>query len=616
MTFSQFQQDSMVSSGRKPVCDQIIQSKEGKLENYSEAPKDYKDTALPKYVKPYVTVTIILGIVIMLMVGTAMIWISFDKAKLWPFYMLREIGKAIFLTVLVSAAINWYFKSQLSIIEREKQESEKLIQARKERYEREKDVQFRETVNQQLNTLREEVLRQRDDIADKAVCFDELQAADVDSFYRNRSDASRSIKNMLLQKGIASIKLIGISLNDFMRDEHTELHDAWMQIRRYAEEDTPPAGAESLDIKVLVIDPRSNGANSRARAEATEGTESRLYNDVGDAMRDLYDLEQRLSLGNPTGRRVAFQARVYRTCPILFLAWTPHTAFVQPYHFRPRHSRSRIPTIKYHNSGETDCMHQELGFHFDWIWNNASVTLDDHLNRSCIGIDDAVRDSRIANMYYDYDESRARIIRLMEETNRILWIKGISLHSYFTFTRDELFRTVVDAYERGVDVRILLINPNCEQAKLRSFREYLMSHPNSRIELFDERARQSERLFTDTTGVINFIKLQLRRRIKPGTELNVRLYHSGPECFTLVTDHSVLVEQYHYGKIVDSADETQPGLILGGDIPVLEYAKVPEDQLVDRKKNPYQLFKDSFDYVFNHCSIDLEEYHDSGATRS
>ena len=570
--------------------------------------KEIKGAFPPKYVKRYVTAMITLGVVLSLTVGTVLVIVSFERAELLPYFLLRELGKAILLTVLVSIAINWYFRSQLSVIETEKQELDRQLQEEKEAYEREKDERFRQTVNDQLDTIREEVLMQTSEIANQAVSFDALQAADVDRFYRSRDEASESIKDSLQQKGVSSIKLIGISLNDFMRDENTDLHDAWMVIRQYVEADRPPEGAESLDVKLLVIDPRSNGAHLRAKAEGTEGLDSRLNSDVSDTMRDLYELEHRVCNNKNPNRKVTFAARVYRSIPALFLVWTPDTAFVQPYHFRPRHTRSRIPTIKYHNSGEPDCTHKELDFHFECMWNNASIRLDEHMNEHSIGVDDAIRNANIMNMFYNFEESRSRIVKLIENTKNILWIKGISLQSYFTHAREDLFSVVANAYERGVDVRILLINPDSEQAIQRSFREYLLSHPTSQLDRFDERARSNERLFRDTIGSIRFIKLELRGRLVPGTDLNVRLYNSSPECFTLLTDESVLVEQYHYGKIVDRTDENRPGLILGGDVPVTEYGKITARRDFERRRDPYQLFKDSFNYVFKHCSIDLDEY--------
>ena len=82
--------------------------------------KKYGNISLPRYIKPYITVVIILGIIVILVVGTFLVWISFDKSNLLLFYLLREIGKAIIITGLVSTAINWYFKHHWSLLEKEK----------------------------------------------------------------------------------------------------------------------------------------------------------------------------------------------------------------------------------------------------------------------------------------------------------------------------------------------------------------------------------------------------------------------------------------------------------------------------------------------------------------
>jgi len=566
-----------------------------------------EEPELPKFVKPYVRLRVTLTIIVLVAIGIFLVLLGFGKTGQLFYYMCVEIGKAILFTVLVSTAINWYFKRQISILEREKQAVERQYQERTANYEAEKDELFRQTVNKQLDLLRTEVLGQTQGIAEQAVCFDALQAADVDRFYPNRDEASSGIKGALLQRGVTSIKLMGISLNDFMRDENPDLHEAWVGISRYIEEDKPPSDSEKLDIQVLIIDPRSEGAYLRSQAEGIKGADSRLNADVSDTMRDLYKLEKMANVSNNTHRRVTFSARVYRTSPTMFLAWTPYAAFVQSYYFRPRHTKGHYPTINFHTSGKEESVHQELGFHFDWIWDKASTTLEEHLNLLNVGVAETVRDANISNMFYNYAESRARIIKLIEKTQKRLWIKGISLHSYFTYANSDLIEAVIKAYERNVDVKILLINPNSEQAKFRSFREYLMGHPDSQMEHFDEKARHGERLYTDTATSINFIRLQLKNRIL-NKELGVKLYNSGPECFTLLTDEAVLVEQYHYGKITGSV---QTGLILGGDIPVTEYLKKQADQIADKKKDPYQLFMDSFEYVYDHCSIGFNEFRDS-----
>jgi hypothetical protein len=62
----------------------------------------------------------------------------------------------------------------------------------------------------------------------------------------------------------------------------------------------------------------------------------------------------------------------------------------------------------------------------------------------------------------------------------------------------------------------------------------------------------------------------------------------------LICDDCALVEQYHYGKI-RQGDEAAIGRNLGGDVPLVEYAKFESS---DPLKNPYLIFADHFTYAF------------------
>lgn len=79
-------------------------------------------------------------------------------------------------------------------------------------------------------------------------------------------------------------------------------------------------------------------------------------------------------------------------------------------------------------------------------------------------------------------------------------------------------------------------------------------------------------------------------------KLTVGLYASAPACFVLRIDDRVLVEQYHYGKIVP---EETPA-ILGKDMPLFEYwASTPElyKSKSDPLRMPFGLLVDHFEYA-------------------
>src|SRR5207247_1931421 len=59
--------------------------------------------------------------------------------------------------------------------------------------------------------------------------------------------------------------------------------------------------------------------------------------------------------------------------------------------------------------------------------------------------------------------------------------------------------------DRGVDVRVLVIDPVSEQAKIRSLREHLLQR-GATVAGFTPRKHAEGKLYRDTTASINYIK--------------------------------------------------------------------------------------------------------------
>jgi len=115
-----------------------------------------------------------------------------------------------------------------------------------------------------------------------------------------------------------------------------------------------------------------------------------------------------------------------------------------------------------------------------------------------------------------------------------------------------------------------------------------VTHENDNLDSFDDNRRKKQRLHRETYDSIENIKNDLVPSLEPERlkSFKVGLYNSAPEAFLLVTDEAVLVEQYHYGLIIEEAEHRR---ILGGNVPLTEYKK--------EEANIYQIFKDHFDYV-------------------
>lgn len=546
---------------------------------------------------------VLLAILSLFFIGGGVVYFTHERAAQNPlFYILQEIGKGIIVTGLVSGAVKWYVTRQAVEFDRGVKELDE-----------QKEQAFREESKKALSELRKEVTRQTDRMVASASSLASLQAAGIVRAFLTREEAAADIKSALVREGVTAIKLIGISLNDFVRDENSVLHSAIQELERRiarASQTRDGNGEVSqpvLSIQVLLIDPKSNGAFLRAHAEG-EGVlaKPRLIEDVEYSIGYFKDLEE-LSRGGP----VQLQVRLYRYAPMLHLVWTPDVCFVQQYYFCSSHSAAiKVPVFKCERYAGTEVQTfsaiDDLEFHFDWLWKYASISASEYRDNHLDGVDKAIRKANIQNIYYDPGKSQQRILRLIAQTQKILYIKGVSLHSFFR--HGDLFTAIINACKRGVTVKVLLVEPNCEEARYRSFREYRILHKQATLAEFTDSIQKNERLYSDTVASIQFIEKQ--RKLHDLNTLDARLYFSAAEAFCLLTDESVIVEQYHYGTISPDPYESS----LGGDVPVIEYKNfTAEDEDIhlltgrDKVKDPYLLFKDHFNFVFEHCSKGLDD---------
>ena len=518
-------------------------------------------------------------IIIFSIIGVVLIYIGFEKSEESVFfYTLREVGKGIFITALISGAIKWYMARQYIY------------------YKEERENIYRQELKEVLSQLKSDVSEQTRKIASYASSLDALQFVGATRFYRNRHEASSDIK-AVLEKGPEEIKIIGISLNDFVRDENKELHAAWKLIEKIIKNGLTQDRGKKLTIQVLLIDPNSHGAWLRAEAEQENDATSRLKLDVEASIKHFLYLE------SVSSEDVKFQVRIYRSSPILYLFWTPNISFIQQYYFRPSHGANvDIPLVKYeHKESLLGCsVHDELKFHFNWIWTHASVSIDEYLSCHVRGVFPGIHDANIEQISYDADINKKRLIELINKTKNVLWIKGITLKSIFQYD-GEIVEAISNLYNNkdvNVDIKVLILDPLCDQAKYRSFREYLLIKPGGKIKDFTDEIRKQQRLYKDVNVSVESIESHFQGKEGGGSKFQVKEFQSAPEAFILITDDVAVVEQYHYGKIRPSNRK-----ILAGDIPMIEYKR--KDDNID-VRNPYAIFRDHFEFVFKNCAEDLK----------
>jgi hypothetical protein len=106
-----------------------------------------------------------------------------------------------------------------------------------------------------------------------------------------------------------------------------------------------------------------------------------------------------------------------------------------------------------------------MEYHFNWIWNNASTGIIDYIEGVSVGSEQAIKQCGIKNIFIDEDIARNRIIHLLEHSQRVVSIQGISLNSFMStdFRVDKLRESLAKILkDEIVDVEILLLDPESE----------------------------------------------------------------------------------------------------------------------------------------------------------
>jgi hypothetical protein len=457
-----------------------------------------------------------------------------------------------------------------------------------------------ETLTSITDRIQADVRDQTRSLASSSASLQAMIATGIGRLYSGREDAATDMRRDMTNPENKSLRLIGISLNDFIRaDEHT-LAETWAEIRRFIEED------RTLDIKLLLIDPECFGAQMRSRGEARAQASiaGRLSEDVIAVAESLRRLELFVI---KKGQNVRFGCRFYRIAPTLFLCQVDSASYVQQYYFWSQRNASRSsPLIRFRQTeGTADghLMHEGMRDHFDWVWEHASIPIGNVLEAKSIGTDKGLQQSGVANVFASGGEGRNRIQWLLDHARATVWIQGVSLRSFFE--PGPLFNAIVTLIARGdVDLRILLIDRTCEQAQYRSYRERLFADEALSFEAYLASGEHSDSdLFRDTERSISNLRAQLaalqRKQAKSWRpQLLVRQYATAPGCFMLRVDDSVLVEQYHYGKVVPDDQRDAPA-ILGKDMPLIEYQRIGSALYEPVElRNPVSLLSDHFEFAF------------------
>src|SRR5262249_45451322 len=145
-----------------------------------------------------------------------------------------------------------------------------------------------------LERINDSIDDQARNFVESVSSLEAMRQSDVSRVYSSRLQGSGDMARDLTDPSIEEVRIIAISLNDFVRGDQPALHTAWQHLERRIKREEPMPGQERLDIKVLIIDPHCYGAQLRSTGESREPTAvaGRLQTEVEDTANHLIRLQR------------------------------------------------------------------------------------------------------------------------------------------------------------------------------------------------------------------------------------------------------------------------------------------------------------------------------------
>ena len=435
---------------------------------------------------------------------------------------------------------------------------------------------------------------------------DTLDSAGIVRLYARRSDAYVDMSRALRDPATTNIGLLGVRLAHMVRSNvgPSPWHSLESELRARV------SSGGNLAVRVLLMDP----ACTAARLLDRSGT--------GDQHLGSLDLEVRLTLDSirqlrrqlPRNSGVSLDVALYRTAPQSFVLLTDNEVYLQPYTYSNVTRRESSDTPR-----TSDCValfmyerwslvHSAAREHFDVIWSNA-VGYDELYERASIGVDRGLADSGIVNVYTDPQSALRRMVHLIRSARERVWIQGLSLNPMFARELDEAMNELVQRRDIP-DVRLLILDPQCEQARLKSYREYVSRHALSddppELERYlreGDEFHQNSKIYQAIMGNMQRLRELLRGTGVGGapSHVKVRCYSSAPVAYVLIADGHALVEQYHFGKQGFSLWSAE--LQLTEEMPLLEYRRVSRQT----PPHPFAIIEDHYEHVFDRVASPIQQ---------
>jgi ribosomal protein L20A (L18A) len=429
-----------------------------------------------------------------------------------------------------------------------------------------------------------------------------IHEAGVVGVYTAGNDATNDMMACLKDPRTMSIRLLGLSLADWF-GARRKPYDTGLPVHLLDSllrgEPSATSRGRPLTVRVLLLDPRCAAARLFVQGGGEPDADdrlSRLHDDAERTARYLMRLRDEVAgLKNVNSVEVRF----YRAVPSLFALSTDMGSFVRPYFAGLDTRESLAATWRY---SDDSVIHKATCGHFDAVWRHASVSAEAILKEKSDGTDRGISEAGICNIYTDIKDAQERIAWLISSAKERVWLQGVSLvHHVGTPLIDTLSDLV---RKETVDTRFLILDPDCEEAYRKSYRDYLLdTEQQGATPSFDDY--HANKNLHEGSAVYKNIRYatQILAGIigtKPPETVSLRHYTCAPTSYILIADNRALVEQFHYGKSPSVTGSARTRLNLAREMPLVELER-PLLNLyeVRRDFDPLAVITDHFSSVFD-----------------
>jgi hypothetical protein len=387
--------------------------------------------------------------------------------------------------------------------------------------------------------------------------------------YSSRYEANEEM--LKAAQGAHEVDIAGISLRDILHvnGRHRAVWDV-IKRRLAAEEEQSVPPHKRLKVRLLLLDPRSGEGLFRHDWERTRMGGAGLPYEVRQSIDEVQQTQAKLY---PNGSLDFLSARLYHHCPFALQFITADVAFVEQYYYRDHTRQILMPLFRYSRGDR----HKEYMISFDHVWSKARPAV---MGDSEVGTDDAIEKARIVNIYRR-DHRSLLGQRECEVLDGVKKDQGVAIQAITGkfFTSYPVRSRLWEAATRGASIRMLLLNPICEQAVLRAVAD---SHPPAEIaaalQSWTWEKHVQTRLYQDIH--------QTLRDLQECPSFDIRLFNGSLSFALFLVPEHAFVEQYMYGR----SRVYEEGRVLGGEYPAFEFgcesdthhpSRTPEREMLD-----------------------------------